>query len=77
MIAAEGGDLVPKEEEEEERKDEGRGRRSGWEGAGGIEEEGALLVRPDGVVARRWKSMKNVDDCKGELHGAINSMLCN
>eukprot|EP00026_Physarum_polycephalum_P005256 Phypoly_transcript_05287.p1 GENE.Phypoly_transcript_05287~~Phypoly_transcript_05287.p1 ORF type:complete len:599 (+),score=98.34 Phypoly_transcript_05287:161-1957(+) len=61
VINTEEGDLVPKNDGE-------------WETVAGIQPDGALLVRPDGVVGWRSKSMK--DDCAGELKNAMDRLLC-
>lgn len=44
-----------------------------WERLRGIDEDGALLVRPDKVVA--WRSVNAVSDPAGALHSALASIL--
>lgn len=44
-----------------------------WERLRGVDEDGALLVRPDKIVA--WRSMNVVDDPAGALTAALRSLL--
>jgi len=44
-----------------------------WEAAYGIENSGAVLVRPDGYVAARFSSA--VTDPRQTLHSALDAIL--
>lgn len=45
-----------------------------WLGAYGIEDDGAVLVRPDGHVA--WRSRCGVGDASAALSAAVDAILC-
>lgn len=47
---------------------------SGWPAAYGIEEDGAVLVRPDGHLA--WRARSGVADAQATLRAAIGRILC-
>jgi hypothetical protein len=56
----EGGDLVLKQGEN-------------WETAAGIQQDGALLVRPDSVVG--WRCRSTHVDCLSELKRTVDRLL--
>jgi 2-polyprenyl-6-methoxyphenol hydroxylase-like FAD-dependent oxidoreductase len=45
-----------------------------WAAQYGVDPDGAVLVRPDGYVA--WRRAQACEDMPGELHRAIDTVLC-